>query len=728
MATTAIWDVTDRLDRVIDYAANPEKTENIDFSHHDFRGLQDVLAYTQQDAKTGKQFYVSGVNCDLLTACEQMQRTKRRFQKADGILAFHGYQAFAPGEVTPETAHAIGVRLAEALWGDRFEVVVSTHLDKHHLHNHFVLNSVSFIDGKRYYDNKATYAWMRHESDRLCREYALSVIKEPQQGKSRQYAEWKAEQEGQPTWRGLIRADVDSAIAASVTFTQFLAELRRQGYEIKTGVKYLAVRPPGKERFVRLQSLGNEYTEDAIKNRILHNRAPKKQQALPEPGRRRGRLKGNPKFGKRLTGLQALYIHYLYKMGILPHRRASPKRTHFLLREDLRRLNEIIAQTKLLCAHGIVNAEQLSSYQEGVQQKIAVLTEVRRVLYNRLRHCHSPEQVDIVKGRITELSGQLRTLRKELKLCEGILSRADAMQNTLNQVKQEEIQQRREEKGLNNSEAADQVVSMSLKGIEVIAKIAGVGAKNLAIYLYAVLNDQKRTKGRTRLEGLLRSGKELKVFAVRNQDLKKFTEEAKRYGILYCALRDKKGLDGICDIMVRAEDASKINRIVERFKLSTVETASIKNEIEKSMAARQVGKPPTEKSTPAEKSADNFLNNILAKPDAATPQASPADNPNPTAARTEKPLPSEPISERSGSSAEGISEPERKSVRQDLKEIRERRKGLAEQAPDKTKPQPVAHRPKNKKPKQKAGRYRQVSASYADAKTGLPTRFIMSRA
>ena len=150
------------------------------------------------------------------------------------------------------------------------------------------------------------------------------------------------------------------------------------------------------------------------------------------------------------------------------------------------------------------------------------------------------------------------------------------------------------------ADAADQIVNMSLKGIEVMAKISGVGAKNLATYLYAVLKGQKKTKGKIRLEGLLRSGKELKVFAVRNEDLKKFCQEAKRYGVLYCALRDKNDTDGMCDIMVRAEDASKINRIVERFKLATVDTASIKNEIEKSRTARQKENTP-HKEGPDEK-------------------------------------------------------------------------------------------------------------------------------
>lgn len=446
MATTAIWDVTDRLDRVIDYATNPQKTENLDFSSPDFQGLQNVLAYTQQDAKTEKQFYVTGINCDQATACQQMGRTKLQFQKMSGILAFHGYQAFAPGEATPETAHAIGVKLAQELWGDRFEVVVSTHLDKQHLHNHFVLNSVSFIDGKRYYDNNTTYAFMRKTSDRLCREHSLSVIENPKRGKAKHYAEWKAEQENKPTWRGLIREDVDKAVAASMTFTQFIAALQNQGYEVKTGVKYMAVRPPGKERFVRLKTLGDDYAEEAIKQHILQNQNPKRPSPLPEPKRKRCTLKGSVKTARKITGLQALYFHYLYKMGILPRKRASSKRTHFLLREDLRHLEEIIAQTKLLCAHHISNKEQLFTYQSTVEQEMSVLYADRKSLYNRIRRCKGEEQVSEYKELIAGLSRKLSQLRKEVKLCTGILSRSGEMEEKLSRIKQEEIQSGKEEK------------------------------------------------------------------------------------------------------------------------------------------------------------------------------------------------------------------------------------------------------------------------------------------
>jgi hypothetical protein len=271
------------------------------------------------------------------------------------------------------------------------------------------------------------------------------------------------------------------------------------------------------------------------------------------------------------------------------------------------------------------------------------------------------------------------------------------------------------------TDAADQIVNMSLKGIEVMAKISGVGAKNLATYLYAVLKGQKKTKGKIRLEGLLRSGKELKVFAVRNEDLKKFCQEAKRYGVLYCALRDKNDTDGMCDIMVRAEDASKINRIVERFKLATVDTASIKNEIEKSRTARQKEntphkegpdeKAPPEKGTPAEKSADDFLHELMAKPDRPEPVKEQPDNPNPTTATAEKPLPSEPTYERSGKAAEGAIEPPRRSIREELREIKAAQKEQAEPRREPAKEQPQAskqnaksnrQKSKSKKPKSKA--------------------------
>lgn len=188
MATTSIWSVKGWLGKVVIYVENPEKTKNPvyaeqkEITEEESQGLSDVIAYAVKEEKTrlkkrGKEIaeevivmqqYVSGVNCAPATARGEMMAVKKRYGKDEGIMAFHGYQSFAPGECTPAMAHEIGVKLAEALWGDRFQVLVATHLDKeNHLHNHFVVNSVSFLDGKRYHRTKQDYLKMRKESDRL---------------------------------------------------------------------------------------------------------------------------------------------------------------------------------------------------------------------------------------------------------------------------------------------------------------------------------------------------------------------------------------------------------------------------------------------------------------------------------------------------------------------------------------------------------------------------------
>ena len=182
MATTKIWKIEKRLDHVLTYTSNVEKTFNKNYgtqSSIPYSDLHNVLDYATDEYKTEKQYFVSGINCFPEDAYNQMMITKKNKNTLKNkILAYHGYQSFKSGEVTPEIAHEIGVKLANQLWGDRFQVVVTTHLNTGHLHNHFVINSVSFKDGKRFYDNKSSYGYMRHESDELCKEYGLKTREE----------------------------------------------------------------------------------------------------------------------------------------------------------------------------------------------------------------------------------------------------------------------------------------------------------------------------------------------------------------------------------------------------------------------------------------------------------------------------------------------------------------------------------------------------------------------
>ena len=228
-------------------------------------------------------------------------------------------------------------------------------------------------------------------------------------------------------------------------------------------------------------------------------------------------------------------------------------------------------------------------------------------------------------------------------------------------------------------EAAEQIVRMSLEGFEVAAKITGAGAKNIAILLYSILKEEKKTKGKARLTSMLRSGKELKVFTVKNGDLKKFTQEAKRYGVLYCVLADRKNKDpnAEVDVIARAEDASKISRIVERFNLASVDTASIVTEVEKSRDTKAAddrdakdGQPEPDVGVQEKAEKDRLLDALMGKPVQKEENA-----PNPSVAKTEKSPLSEPTSEQPKKSAEGATmTKEKPSVREELRKIKESRK------------------------------------------------------
>ena len=234
-------------------------------------------------------------------------------------------------------------------------------------------------------------------------------------------------------------------------------------------------------------------------------------------------------------------------------------------------------------------------------------------------------------------------------------------------------------------DAAEQIVKMSLNGVEVAAKITGAGAKELAMMIYAILKDQKKTKGKTRLTNMLRSEKPLKVFAVKDSELQLFCKEAKKYGVLYCVLKDKDANDGLTDIMVRAEDASKINRIFERFKLATVDVGEVRSEIERQRQEQQQapkdGEIPAPERTQTEERTDAFLDQLMAKP----PNAPEQQNENPTDGRVAKSRQSAPTSETREGPTRGTLDP-RPSVREELKQIRAEQSQMAGNPPkDKSK-------------------------------------------
>ena len=464
MAVTSIWSIKGWIGKVINYAENPDKTKEnnegqiAENQSRSTQGLNDVITYAVNAEKIRRrqsesmemelvgaaeelmEQYVSGVNCAPTTAREEMIAVKKRFGKEGGIVAFHGYQSFALGECTPAMAHEIGKKLAEELWGSQYQVLVATHLDKaNHLHNHFVLNSVSFLDGKRYHRTNQDYRDMRKVSDRLCKEYQLSVVRQPEQGKGKHYAEWQAEQDGKPSYHSMVKADVDEAIRKARTEKQFFFYLREKGYSFKFGTD-ITIRPEGRERGLKLKrNFGENYLLEAIRARILEENELPAEKKLPVQRYYRIRVSGNFKQTRKIGGLRGLYLHYCYLLGILPKNRPSisAKQVHVLFREDLLKLNTISKETKLLCHYHIDTAEQLFSLKDRLQKQMEHCVEERKHLRYKIRSDRPEEEIQEMKEQINVLTEKIGMLRKEAALCDGIAARSKVIEEKFKMVREE---------------------------------------------------------------------------------------------------------------------------------------------------------------------------------------------------------------------------------------------------------------------------------------------------
>ena len=421
MAYDKIIVVHSRLDNRINYALNEAKT---------------------QRTETG-QVLQTAINCQLDSAYRDMMQTKRRWDKEKRpIQGYHIIHSFAPGEVTSEQAHRLSVEFAERLLQGCFEAVVATHIDHQHIHAHIVFNSVSCMDGKMYRDNfKAYFGDIRGISNEISRENDLSVIEPKSKGKH--YAEWNAEQNGKLTVRGLIRQDIDAALIESFTLQSFYEALQKRGYTIKRGanVKHTALKPPDSDRFFRLDSLGDGYTEADIRERLNKGRTEQPSQEIPEriyiPQKRYKVKRRSParREKRRLSGLRRLYLHYLYLLSPpRPRRRPVP----FPVRAEVRRLDQYKRQFALLHKYCINNESQLSMLADALQADIDSLVLSRRELYRRKRGGED------VSAEIKEISLALRPIRRELRCCQQIAERIPQIQEHIRLDRQAEEQARME--------------------------------------------------------------------------------------------------------------------------------------------------------------------------------------------------------------------------------------------------------------------------------------------
>ena len=442
MAVSKIWKVTARLDRVINYAVNPEKTDARSYTPEQYQSLADVLRYAKDEEKTEREFYVDGINCNASTARDQFVTVKEQFGKPDGIQAYHGYLSFKDEpNITPELAQKIGVEFAQKVWGDRFQVVVTTHLNTKHLHCHFVVNSVSFVDGKRMQNNEKHWRYFHHIADELCRQNRLNVIENPKRGGRQNYYAKKLHEAGLPNLVDTARAVVDEAISKSYSYDDFKYILRQMGAELNDAPtrKYQVLTVKGFEKHIRLQRLGDEYLLPRIKERIYENRnkvrlEPFQKGYYYKPKQyllitREDRI-------KKVGGLYGLYLHYCYKLGYLPkYKKQNPARLHYLLREDLMKLDKLTEQVRLLGRENISNAEQLFLFKSKTESEIKSLTADRTHLRNEIRKVNIDElELSAAKEKISAIGERLKELRKEVKICDAIAERSGIIEERLTKV------------------------------------------------------------------------------------------------------------------------------------------------------------------------------------------------------------------------------------------------------------------------------------------------------
>ena len=444
MATTSLWKVDKRLDHVIDYATDEEKTknENIENEGGNFDSIEKLLTYATNPAKTEKLFYTTGINCKVDNAVKEMQFVKRLYGKEKGILAFHGYQSFKEGEVTSEIAHEIGVRLAEEMWGDRFQVVVSTHLNTDNIHNHFVINSVSFKDGYKYYSNLSNTALLRKTSDEICEEYGLSVLKEKICKSGINFENFYKKSMRDSDYYKFAKEDIDYAIKHSYTLKQFQQMLVSMGYNYYYRVDKLSVRREPYKRNIRVErAFGEEYSLENIKRRIVENDYIKQERIIPYKvighrhfiTRDRIRKKYKPK------GIVALYYYYKYLLKLYTRKNIQYKLTPEM-RAEVKKMDEYSERIRFLCKYKIETMSDVNNVKEKKQEEMQKILNIRNRLYYKRQKLENESEKEGVTKEIIDVTSALTKVRKEIKLCDEIYDDVPKIEEQIKELDDKEKQ------------------------------------------------------------------------------------------------------------------------------------------------------------------------------------------------------------------------------------------------------------------------------------------------
>ena len=433
MATTKIWPIkSGHLGKVIDYVSNSMKTDEHNFSERELADLYNAIHYVEDAEKTmsaEKHLFVSGVNCDPSNAKAEWTETKERFGKTGGILAHHAYQSFKPGEVTPELAHQIGVELARNMWGDRFEVIVATHLNAGTIHNHLLVNSVSFEDGKKYNGNKENYLKFRRLSDRICRDHSLSVIEHPGPSKRLSYPEYMAQKKNQVTKYDIARYDIDDCLKLAVSIREFRQLMEERGYWFSRPQKYLYLHHANFPKGKRVMNLGPGYSEADIDEKFRNKWMLKRQPFYRQfPCR------------NYLIECDSWQTLFTWEIGVLETVRMDPYHNlgvYRIMADEIRKFEKRVEQQNLMLDHDLYTDVDVLRYKGECEDEIEELIEARQRFRNALRRAEragDPDQIRKCKDDVQLMSDRLALMRKHIRICDSIVKAAPEIEEKITQI------------------------------------------------------------------------------------------------------------------------------------------------------------------------------------------------------------------------------------------------------------------------------------------------------
>ena len=389
--------------------------------------LQAVINYGKNGDKTENGILVSSVNCSVETAYEEMVLSKKFFHKEDKTLGYHIIQSFKGNEASPKLANQIGKELAEELWGDKYQVVICTHINKENVHNHIILNSVSFTDGYKYHNSKAQIAFLKETSDRLCLNYGLSIVDTPKANKEKEFRQKNIDYFSHTDEKmQRIIIDIDEAIKSAKKYSDFKLILKSKGYEnIKDSGKYLSLKTPYYSRNVRInRAFGEQYSVESIKERIY---GYLKEDFLPIANYKKKYYKKiytGPKLNKFLlksSSFYRLYVHYLYFFGILPAKNEYKELSPDYYKQKQKN-NMIFEELNFLARHSFNSVSDVTKYKENLENKHPELKGKRELLWRKHKSADINTKAEILK-EIHSLTEEIDKIQAKKNACNRIIAR-----------------------------------------------------------------------------------------------------------------------------------------------------------------------------------------------------------------------------------------------------------------------------------------------------------------